>query len=414
MTPVKMTGSRRESGRHITRKVHVGSEIVMTFRQLLCTTRRWGAGISPLFASFLLIMCMLPASAFGQTESTQGAETDSSRQRKNVQIKQTETERITDNAHRDWKVSWAHDGKLLSYEALLYDNASVRLIDYRKEESKEIGIDSYIHKDSAAAEYSAGFTWHPDKYHFVGSVTERGDYNLMRFRLASGLRKLIFGADHITSSVINDHAGWQGDVRYFPSGEKICFVDGSSGSGTIKIMPADGGEISVLSDNEGMDYAPDISPDGNTLVYTRRDTSGNTLYIHDFSTDKAARVSGEKNGLAYGVFIDNTTLAAYRGTELVEISLPEKRIRLLAEDVFLEQRPAVHPEGKWIAFIGQRNTEKPLMLLERSSGRVVQLDTGLLYQEMPVWSVDGGSILIEGYDGFQWDLYRVEIPGGDK
>ena|GEM_PF-6295175 len=302
---------------------------------------------------------------------------------------------VTDDAERNWKQSFSQDGRYVTYEDLLYNTATVRLLEIGSIGPEDIG--SYVHGESSVAEYTDSFTWHPTEQWFAGSVAERGNYNLVLFRLDRSRRTVLSGA-----------SGWQGDARFFPDRNRLAFVTGEAGNGDIALCTIPRGRPELLTDDPAMDYAPDVSPAGMVLFTSRR-TGSDNLYLIDPRTRELRQLTFSSDNLAYGTFVDETHIVAYRNTDLVELTLPARSIRTICDDVFLEQRPAIRPGGEWVAYIENRADAKPLMMVNRITREVRELETGMYYHERPVWYPDGSAILVQAFNGLQWDLYKVDV-----
>ena len=314
--------------------------------------------------------------------------------------------RFTNNAQRNWKQSYSPDGQFLSFEDLLYGNATVRLAEEGRQQPLNIG--AYVHSEALGGEYTDSFQWHPSETWFAGSVAERGNYNLMLFRLSSRW----FGSDddpyRIRRSELAGADGWQGDIRFFPDGQRAVYVTGERGNGDIALCAVARCRPQFLTEPDALDFAPDVSDTGQIIFTSRRDGT-DALYLVDPETLASSRLSDGTTPTSYGVFADTRAVVAYQNSDLVEISLATGTARVLARQVLLEQRPAIQPGGPWVAYIANNPDARPLMIVHRQTGEVHNLETGLFYHERPVWHPDGTRIMVQGFDGFQWDLFEVAL-----
>lgn len=323
-----------------------------------------------------------------------------------------ETRKLTNDEYRNRKASWSADGRYLIYEGLLRGRSFMMMLDTHTGETQQLAEHLY---QKSGYENSSAFVWHPKEPWFAGSVTAAGDYNLMLFQLGGGFLGIFLGDDYIKKRILNDDAGWQGDPRFFPSGESLLFVNAAEGDGDIWLAKVPRGGSTPLIEAAGMDYAPDLAPGSDAFIFTSRRSGEDQLYHQRLDNGGAIigdadPLPGIPEGVSYGTYGDRGKIVAYQGTSLMEIDPEAKTFKTLAEGVFLEQRPALQPRGDLVAFIASLSDEKPLMLTDRKHGSLVKVDTGLLYQERPVWTPDGKNLVVEGYDGLWWNLYLVEIP----
>lgn len=314
---------------------------------------------------------------------------------------------FTHSAARNWKHSFSPDGIFVTYEDLLYGQAHLRLAEQGREDP--IDIDRYVHGDAVLGEYTATFQWHPEQTWFAGSVAERGNYNLILFRLRRPLLRWLADPYRITRTSVSDADGWQGDARFFADGSRLVYVSGERGNGDIVVCDLPRCRPVFLTEPDAMDYAPDVSPAGK-IVFTSRRDGVDALYLADPDSGVVRRITDGVTPAAYGVFVDDERVIAYQRDTLVEISVSGGRVRALAEKVLLEQRPAIDREGRRIAYVENRSDSKPLMIVDRRTGETRLLDTGLHYHERPVWHPYRSALLVQAFNGLQWDLYMVDVP----
>lgn len=114
-------------------------------------------------------------------------------------------------------------------------------------------------------------------------TTSESDTNIWRFDPVTGEAKLVSAA----MSTVPE------GMPVFVADGSLMFVSMRSGMWEIwRVRPgAEAAERVTFSEHAGV-VAPQLSPDGRTLLYMRRDTDGSTLYWQDMETGEAEPVPG--------------------------------------------------------------------------------------------------------------------------
>ena len=90
--------------------------------------------------------------------------------------------------------------------------------------------------------------------------------------------------------------------------------------------------------------------------------------------------------------------------------------RRLTEDRFLDADPALHPDGRHVAFVSDRGPDgehgaRNLCLLDLATGAVTLLTRGPQWDLVPAWSPDGSQLLFVSTRAGGRDLYTLDLNG---
>lgn len=223
-------------------------------------------------------------------------------------------------------------------------------------------------------------------------------------------------------------------VSWTPDGKQLVY----SMSGSLWIQGTESGKAIQLTDGDGYDYQPDVSPDGKHIVFVRYDGSAVELMLFDLNTRETksltqnksvnleprwspegkqiAYVSTENTGhfLLYKAGIENNAITN------VECLTPDrkstaKRYYYSAFDHAVN--PTWSRDGKQIYFISNRE-------IEHGTGDIVTIDvntkeTNTIHHEETSWrtrpdiSPDGTRIVYSSYVGRNGhQLWLLPSAGG--
>lgn len=186
---------------------------------------------------------------------------------------------------------------------------------------------------------------------------EGGDYNLYVLRIGIGEEPLR----------ITDKLGFEGHPTWSPDGSTVAFVRAADHGAELWIVPGGGGDERKLSDLEAWSFGLDWLVDGRSVVVSQPDEEGPHRLV--------------------GISLDSA--------EARQITTPDPRTTG-------DFKPAVSPDGSWIAFV--RGSQFGLQdvyvaptnggqsrRISRSGGRIRGVD----------WSPDGKSV-----------VYATDLAGG--
>ena len=215
---------------------------------------------------------------------------------------------------------------------------------------------------------------------------------------------------------------------FSPDGKTILFSRTSGGGSKFLKVPADGGDAEdfVKGVLPVAATRANWSPKNDKIAFTGVSPDGaNTIWVvnGDGSDAHALATPGLSNEMDYpSWYPDGEQLAVMDARAFVI-----KRVNLNANTVVtvtdhaqvLTGMPNVSPDGKWIAFAGQKNEgqtynqEENVIWIVGESGTAVTLETKPMQGRAPVWSPDGRRIAFESDRGNADGRYAVFIINRD-
>jgi len=165
------------------------------------------------------------------------------------------------------------------------------------------------------------------------------------------------------------------------SGEWFVFAstkdddDGDDTSETdIYIARLDGSEIYRLTDADGNDYAPKLSPDERKVLF----------------------VSGSKGDI-YTINADGTDLTR------------------LTDDPATDKDPSWSPDGSKIVFVSDRDGDDQIYIMNADGSAINRLTDDEADYHDPAWSPDGTKIAYAVFQkGVGYDIYVMDADGGNQ
>jgi Tol biopolymer transport system component len=191
---------------------------------------------------------------------------------------------------------------------------------------------------------------------------------------------------------ITSGSGFDGQPRWAPDGNAIVFVSDRSGSENLYVVGPDGKNLRAVTSGRGMAYvSPDWTPDGQYIVVSR----SNDLWLYHRNGGSGLRLTGAApvregagpgggnapaNFMGASVSPDGryvyasarTGPAGYNQmmgtTQVVMYDRETGRLATRTLNLGTGFRPAVSPDGKWLAYASRQMAVTGLKLRELSSG----------------------------------------------
>ncbi len=190
---------------------------------------------------------------------------------------------------------------------------------------------------------------------------------------------------------------------------------------TITIFDRTTGKSQVVMKAETIFEAPNWSHDGKYLLVN---SGGNLLRLPvDGSAHEPEKID---LGAAYrcnndhGFTRDGTmlafsaTLPPGRASQVFQATADGKNVRLMTPAPTASYFHGWSPDGKWLAFVGQRNGVFELYRVAAGGGAEERLTSHGGYDDGPDYSPDGKWIYFNSNRSNGWDIWRIPPDGGGE
>jgi Tol biopolymer transport system component len=234
-------------------------------------------------------------------------------------------------------------------------------------------------------------------------------------------------ATRLTSGMSHDM-----QPRLSPDGERIVFVSDRSGDNNIWLMPAAGGEPTQLSKGVGSRFAsPEWTPDGKYVLVSRAAPRGGLEKIWMYHVDGGTGLevvggSGAQRMMGPAIDGDGRYIwyAVRSGMWSYNAILPQYQLWVYDRQTGTRTpmtsrygsafRPAVSPDGQWLAYGSRDDADTGILLRDLESGEEhwlaypVQRDDQESTSTMDVlpgysWTPEGDA-LVMSYGGGIWSV----------
>ncbi len=317
---------------------------------------------------------------------------------------------LTSDGARDWKAFGHPRQDYLVYESLSPYQTRLWL---RSLERPDQIVNLELSTDRAEGNNPYGLRgeWSTGSRTFLVPLSTRGNYDIQSVSLTNLLESTVLTNPRTRVSAVSSGEGWEGDLSISPDDAWVAYVAGSPQGGALLVSRTNGRRPRVLYQGDGIAFAPDWSSSTRRLVYSVKELDREYVTV---VRDPAGEAPREffSSGLSYAVFRTEDELVAYRDSDLVLVSVPDGRVSVIAEDVYLEERPAVSSDGRFLAYTTSSHAGRTVHLWDFHARRLCTVPLGVPLAERPTWIPGRWILIVEGYSGIQWDLYEVRIDAG--
>ncbi len=263
--------------------------------------------------------------------------------------------RFQGNGHAYHPV-WSVDGTYLSFEVNRYAGDVDMFI-------SEVGGD--IAKDATRVMLpaaSSGFggssgvvaanpVWHPDGFAAFEGSNQGGKYRIYYVQPGGAAPLELLPTSKVPGNLTFPTIA--------PNGNLLGFVSDQSGNGDVRAWDRSTDQFTQYTNNAGSEVFPQYSADGSTLLFTRKQDNTEdifTLRLSDYTENSVIGGAGDQTRPTYAAGGKIVYFTSERGDGAWDIAVVDGAgggKRVLAKNVKLplRARPALSPDGQWVAFV---------------------------------------------------------------
>jgi Tol biopolymer transport system component len=259
------------------------------------------------------------------------------------------------------------------------------------------------------APFSKGLDWTPDS----ASIATGDDGNLVLISVKTGERRPLTQKGNRVCDML---------PAFSPDGRSLAFARRvSSGAGELAVSSPPGSAPRILESNHGIDGIA-WAPDGKSLIYSaaRRNTQG----IWRIAATAAPNDQPEQLAIPPGLRLciskpdkDGASRMAVqtvgRDSNIWRLDLSTGKAAPVISSTMLEYYPQFSPDGSRIAFASDRSGATEIWTANGDGSNQVQLTSFRSRAAAPRWSPDGRSIVFSSSKSGSLSIYVVDAQGGE-
>ncbi len=228
---------------------------------------------------------------------------------------------------------------------------------------------------------------------------------------------------------LTDKSGYQ--PAWSPSGARIVFWGEVGGQRDLATVAADGGEATLLLEDEPLDWSPTWSPDGRFLYFSS--DRGGSLALWRIAIDEASgRAQGEPEFVAGGLeasaalpsFSKDGSILAFRSeTRTVNPFVipfdPETEevgaMRQLVQRTGVLRPSDVSPDGELLVLVNRGGYQQEDIFLMRTDGAELRrLTDDIARDRGPSFSPDGSQVLFHSNREGSYASHAIRVDGSGR
>lgn len=207
-----------------------------------------------------------------------------------------------------------------------------------------------------------------------------------------------------------------------PTGDRLAYRCKNEGTSDICTTGADGGDVRNLTANPARDTAPVWAGSGDEIIFASTQDGGDALKLFRINADGSGLrgVTGKYGYEMTPALSPDGRMIAFAGDRqdgrsraldifLMDLADPANE-RILAVLPDHDGQPAFSPDGARLAFVSNADGNQEIYLVNTDGTGLVRLTRSPADDNSPQFSRDGKQILFSSNRGGRFAIYSADIP----
>ncbi len=200
---------------------------------------------------------------------------------------------------------------------------------------------------------------------------------------------------------------------------KLAFVATRTGRKEIYTADADGSNVTQVTRDNTISVAPNLSPNGRSLVYTGYQSGYADVYQIDLASGSRARIlkfPGTNSGATYSPDGSQlaVTLSKDGNPELYVTGASGGSPQRLTRTPGADSSPSWSPDGHELVYSNDTSGSPQLYRISAGGGSPRLLSSGHGYSTEPNWSPDGKKIACNVREGGSFTVSVIDLASGQN
>jgi len=290
---------------------------------------------------------------------------------------------------------WSADGKWLAFEVNGYNGGSIDLYvasvagGLASKDATKVTLPGTSGQFGGQATIAQNPTWHPQ-----GPVVFEGSNS------GGAVRLYLYQPGGASATELIQQAQVPQNIT-FPNiskdGNQVVFVANKTGDGDVYTWNRTTNAITQITATDGSESFPMFSPDGKKIVFTRKANNTEDIFEYDIASKTEKTIASGGGDQTRPIYAADDTIVYFsseRGDNIWDVMAVDTagNKKTLGKDARLpvSARPAVAPDGTWVAW-GSNDPQSGVIFLGKVDGsNTVSYKSALDAAGEPGVSTSGG------------------------
>lgn len=200
---------------------------------------------------------------------------------------------------------------------------------------------------------------------------------------------------------------------------KILFVSDRTKNKEIYLADYDGFNLKQLTNNKSINLHPQLSHDGERILYTSYQKGYPCVYMQEVSTGKVSVISDRRGINVGGRWSPDDKLIALtvsgkKSPEIAVYNTITRDTKELTDNYSIDVSPSWSPDGKTLVYSSDTGGNPHLYVINSSSGSTSRLTFEGKFHSTPAYSPDGMYITYARMDYGNFNIWIMSVSSGES